>query len=786
MIRFTDEEAGKRADTLVKMIENAVRDRATRLEKLATIRKLYYGITDRVPRYVGQPNLHLPVLTEKIENIAPKEMNAFWGAEPHVHARKVGGKGNPEDARLTEEFQNWACETDIPNLYETMDIWFKNRHIDGTSVVKTYYRLAMRWTTVVTSAKHSWRAGETDYTGAEVPVDRKKTPFEIMAGVLGPTLVVRAIERNELDEESGLPTGTTYWEYDDGASSVEEAEAYEGLAFQVEFVEARRQYSNVRVTFSESPFVDEINLRIYRPIIVKDNVEVDNIDIENIVVPYRAKNLQEAPFVAHLYWLTYDEIERRRISEGWNLSKDDMEQVHASVTTTDEHEVLEDNRSLRDVVDRVTGHQPGTGQPRESLMKPYSSNKALMLEVYLQDDLNGDGEPEELIYQIPYGLGKIVHACHLDEVFPHGRRPFPELHSIPINGQFLSMSLAEYIAPINIEVDAIVNMVHETQELINTPWFFFVPAAFTVDPEVLLNLKPGAGIPVADINSVMLPKFPQEPLANLAAVDSLLLFADRLTVSPQATGSSQVRNAPRTARGTLALLSEGGIKIDSYIMAAQKGGWRELMHQIHGLYNSFGPDEKIFWVTGDPNPRRISRQAMAGRYEFTFSGNTVNTNRELKRTIAQTRYQLLITNPLYAMDPQALRALTLDLLRNMSEGINPEDLLPRIPGQGGTHPPYDQNTENQMMMQLVPVDPLSTDDHAEHMAKVQTLIQSPVFAQLPTEAVALIGNHFAMHSNMLVAQQPQRVPIAGQANNVPTQPTPGASGELSALEGGVA
>jgi hypothetical protein len=554
----------------------------------------------------------------------------------------------------------------------------------------------------------------------------------------------------------------------------------------IEFVEDRRQYAGVEVEFVPSPFVDEVNARVYRPVIAKDNVEVDNIDIENIVVPYRSKNLQEAPYVAQLYWLSYDEIKFRRRRGGWSLTEEDMVAIKNAVTTTDQQEVMPENRDLRDITDRAVGQQAGTGRSRKSALAPYSANKALIFEVYLRDDLNGDGEYEELIYQIPYGLEKVVYACHLDEQFPHGRRPFPEIHSIPVNGQFLSLSLAEFLAPINVEVNAIVNLVHENQELINNPWFFYVPAMFTIDPQMLTNLKPGMGVPVADINSVMLPKFPQEPLANLSAVDSLLLFADRLTVSPQAMGSSQVRNAPRTARGTLALLSEGGIKIDAYIMAAQKGGWRELMHQIHSLYAHFGSDEKVFWVTGDPTPRTLKRDALSGRFEFSFHGNSVNTNREVRRSIAQLRYQTLITNPLYAMDLNAMANLTRDLLRHFSEGIDIEELMPRVPGMGGTHPPYSQDAENQMMMQLVPVSVLPTDDHANHMTVVQKLLQSPVFEQLPPEAVALIGNHFTMHANLLQqqAQQGATAPGGNMANNQPTEMT-GAGGELSGLEGGV-
>jgi hypothetical protein len=261
------------------------------------------------------------------------------------------------------------------------------------------------------------------------------------------------------------------------------------------------------------------------------------------------------------------------------------------------------------------------------------------------------------------------------------------------------------LTPINLEVNAIVNMVNEAQELINNPFFFYVPHANTVDPEILSDIQPGEGIPVSDVNAVFFPKFPQEPLANLSAVDSMLLFADRLTISPQASGSNQTRNAPRTARGTLALLSESGIKTDVVITGLQKGGWKEVFHQIHKLYHAFGDQSKWFKVTGEKDPRRITPEEMRGHFDYTFHGNSVNTNREVLRSIAQVRYSTLIVNPLYSQDMNAMLALTADFLRHFGEGSDPDKLMPKLPGMGGTHAPMNQRTENQIMAAGRPLDP---------------------------------------------------------------------------------
>jgi hypothetical protein len=765
MIHLSDEEARDKGKELVQLIDADVRDRSGRAAKIKTIRQLYFGQTNRTLRYPGQVDMHLPVLTEKIEELVPKEMNAFWGSDPHVQAERVSGGGNPDMAKDAETHLNWACDTNIPDLFETMEIWFRNCHLDGTSVVKSWYNHAKRWTTLRQRAKNRWVAGDMDLANQPVPTDRVKVPYEILQDVFGPSVRVTGFSRASGTEPEDYAIVAVAGAED--AALTDYDEGLSGLQFEVEFREERRLFT-ATVTFHETEYMDEVELEIHRQIITKDNVEVDIVSFEDLIVPYRARNLQEAPRVAHQYWMSYKEFEHKRNSEGWNLDETDMTFIKNSVTTSDQHEQRNDERELKTIVDAQIGQDPTGSDTTTSQLKAYTNQKALVLEVYASDDLDGDGVPEEVIYQIPYGLGKIVHACYLEEEFPHRHRPFAELRDIPQANMFYALSQAEYLAPINIEVNAIINMVHEAQEIINNPWFFYVPAFFTIDPKQIRGLQPGQGIPVADINSVVFPHFPQQPLANLSAVDSLLLFADRLTVSPQVSGSSQVRNAPRTARGTLALLSEAGIKVDQYILAAQKGGWRELMYQIHALYYYFGPEEKYIYVTGNPKPYKIAKHALDGRYEFKFTGNTVNTNREMRRNISFQRYQALITNPLYAMDMRALRNLTLDFLRHNSEGANIDDLLPNPQGMGGTHPPYSQETENQMMMQMVPVGALPTDNHAQHMAAVQMLVRSPIFEQQPTEAVALIGSHFTQHAQLMLAQQQAgRAPIQGGANNQP-------------------
>jgi len=758
-IKLTDERAQKRGRVLVELIDHDIRTRQPMLSKIELIRSYYYGDVKRKLRYPGQVNLHLPVIAEKVEGLVPKMMNALFGAEPHVTLQRIGSDPDPDRTLLNEAYLNWAIEVDIPETYRRVQRWVRGSFLDGPSVIMPYYCYKTRNGVITVNLKNSWRAGESDLIGMEVPVDRPKLPVELLIEYFGPSVEITELTKDgiELNESNDV--------------------IYDGIIAIVNFVENRQRLTDVKVYFNDTKYIDEVELCIHREIIVSDHVRLDNIEFEDFIVPYHTFDPQEAERVTRQYWLTVENLEQRRENEGWNLTDADMAIVRGQARS-EKKEQRPDNQNLKDQVDTQIGENNTELAPTHEF-EPFNDNKILIFEVYTRDEI--DSKYYEVVYQIPACLEKIVCADYLEVLFPHRRRPFAVLHGVQTSDTFYTIPIAQWLLPINEEVDIIVNQVHEAQEIINNPFFFYEPLALADASELLNGLYPGLGIRTANAQGIQFPAFPQQPLANLSAVDSLLMFADRLTMSPQSVGSSQVRNAPRTARGTMALLSEAGAKVDTFIMEAQKDGWRELMYQIHGLYQHFGPEEKWFWVTGEAKPRKITKEDMDGRYEYIFSGNSVNTNREVRRSIAQLRYSTLANEPLYMQDMSARQALIEDFLRHNAEGTSIDRLRPRIQGQGGTHAPMPQDVELEMMRGGQIVEVLPTDDDTAHLKIIRQFMTNNQFEMLEPWQVALVAQHADAHAKAMMMKQAQgQLPgggNGGQANNVPTQ--------LSDLEGGV-
>jgi hypothetical protein len=751
------------------LIQGDMIDRKPYIMKLEKIREYYYGDIQRIKRYPGQPNLHLPVLTEKVENLVDKTMDAFYGSDPIVNVITPGNDVDPERTQLNEDFLNWNMEVKIPDSYRHIKRWVRGQYLDGPSIMMATYCYDTRTTVQSRFHKTWWRPGDIDLTGQEITTPRVKLPLEILMEEFGPGLQNAQLSKNSVTIGDG-----------------DEVE-FDGVQATISFIENRVLFDDVEVYFYGTKYVDEVELCVHRPTIIKDGVELVNVEVEDFIIPYRAWNIQDAPRVTRQYWLTIPEIEAKVAKGEWKLSENQVNSLKALATTSREETTsrrsIVKNNTLKIQRDAQVGEQT-VGPARSFGFEPFIDNRVLVFQVFCRDDI-GDGKTREVIYHMPAYLEYIARADYLEAVYPHGHRPFSVLHGVSIDDRFYTLPLSQWLYPINEECDTILNQTHEAQEIINNPFFFYESMSFGDDARLQNGLFPGQGIPVASTSGILFPQFPQQPLANLQSMDSLLLFADRLTLSPQSVGSSQVRNSPRTARGTLALLSESNSKVDGFITESQQSGWRELVYQIHSLLYHYGPDEQWFWVTGKKKPMRIARSDMDGRFEYIFRGNTTNTNKEVRRTIATQRFQMLAPDPAYMQNPVARHELILDYLRHNSEGVNIDRLDPGIPGTLGDHPPMDQNAEIELMLRGQDLNVLPSDNDAEHIAKIRQFMQGRFSESLQPWQIALLANHMNKHAMQMMQKQVQGSMQSVANPGVAPQNIPATGGELSGLEGGV-
>lgn len=778
MIDLTQEFAESRGRQLVGLIEQDILDSLDRYALIKESRALYDGTaTAGMPLpWPNASNINIPLIMEKTEGLVPMLCMAFWGIRPVVRVRRSPEEYNEQQTDAVEQYLNFVVEKDVPDSYETFECWMRDTVICGASPIKVYWAKDFRSVMERHTLKSAYEIGEIDALGNPVEEARFKSGLELLVEIFGPESAV-----------SGLVDGQMEGEGDDTREVV-------GTRWDVVFTQDRRVYTGV-VTFGSSDKVDEVIARVKRSIVAQDCACFDVLEIEDLILPYRAKNVQTASRVTQRYWVTIDDVEEKRRKGEWNLSDEDMEILRSSATVGPEDDHL--STGLDRQKDISLGEDKGPGA-EDTLDLPeefseYNKNKISVFMTFLSDfvEEGDDTDRFEVIYHIPYALRKIVRADYLDEEFPHGKRPFIIAKYLPKSNRSSAFGIGDQLAAINMECNTIINQINNHQELISNPFFFYEPHAFTGDASSVQRIAPGEGVPVNNVQGVLFPRFSQQPIVNMELMTSLLMFGDRVTVAPLQMGSTQMKNAPRTARGTLAVLGEGHVKTDMFIQRLQAGPWMELFEQLHGLHMELGSDEKWFYVTrkdGELKPNKISRAELRGRYEYYFRGNTTNTNREVLKNMAQVRYATLLSNPLYATSPQQMQNLVRDFLEWWGEGTDIDRLLPVLPGtEGFEHVPLKQEEENQSMRQGIPVSVLPTDDHAAHLAVMDRFEKTDGFALMPAHAVGIYATHRMAHQHMLRQQMAagQMPTQPGMGNNVSQQLGLGAEGnDQGVLEGG--
>lgn len=776
-MELSEEFRLKRGQLLCELVDQDVHDNWGRYAQVRESRALYYGTATAgmpVP-WEGASNIHLPVMQEKVETLVPMIMAAFWGVDPVVNVERSPDEYLPEQTDDVETFLNFVVTKDIPNLHETTECWIRNMGLDGMSVIKPYWERLHRDVSHIHTLKAMYDVNEPTAAGQPAPEARMKTAMEILVDIFGPTQaptgLIDAVQIGGPDPSEG-PIGSEWM-----LSFLEDRIMYHGYA---------RFMPGIRT--------DEVRVNVRRRVLERDGVCVDVLEYEDVIVPYRTADLQTADRVAQRYWLTMEEVEDRARSGEWSLTPDDLAILRARSTRS----YIGDGTDpmLQTQKDGVIGELTGVKTEKRNADKsfpPYDKNKIHVYMVYTTDTVEDGGERVEVIYHIPCALKKIVQADYLDEVYPHGKRPFICAKYLPMSDRWAALGIGDQLAAINLEINAVINYINNNQELINNPFYFYEPTAFNTDKEGIVKLRPGQGVPVLSVQGVSFPSFPQQPLANMQELSTLLMFGDRVTLSPLNAGSSQMKNAPQTARGTLALLGEGHIKTDMLITRLQRGPWTELIEQIFGLYQEFMPDEKWYYITrsdGARRPNRATKSMLRGRYEFTFKGNTVNTNREVMRSMAQVRYNMVMTHPDYATDFNVRREALRDLLKWWGDGVDVSRLIPQQVGMSGyDHPPMTQQQENKVLEMGVPVMVLPSDPHSDHLMNMDAFEKTQAFAIMPQYAVGLWAMHKRQHSEMLRAQMTTNTqPVGGNTgNNVPIQgmTLAGGGNELGMLEGGV-
>lgn len=283
-------------------------------------------------------------------------------------------------------------------------------------------------------------------------------------------------------------------------------------------------------------------------------------------------------------------------------------------------------------------------------------------------------------------LHGIIGAQKLAELYPDTptKRPIYEA-ALGQTGEYWPMGLPEMLWSIKQELTTNENLATQGGQFSVGPTGFYKPAS-GANPDVL-KITPGLLIPsnnpkedVAFFNINFNPEFPVLKQNNmLSLVEKLLGNMDF------STGREGGRpNAPRTARGTLALLSRGDLRVnfDTSFLLLDFG---KLLKRLWELCAMYAPASQFFRVTGEDAEgllksevkdgfASMTAEEFGGEFDFALQPATGIHAKEAAKDDLLQAFALALQLPIIQMNANAQWRLTRMALKPF--GIQLEKIMP--------------------------------------------------------------------------------------------------------------
>lgn len=662
----------------------------------------------------GASNITPPLIAKAVRALHSRVIGSIFHSDPLVHVIPVNTK-NRESARVREKYLNWQIRNDIRNFYRELNTAILEMIVQGTSFL-------MIWFERTRELLPEWKIVPKELPSqlAEIlnRVNPQKTDQEILEEVL-------------LDIRSTEMLGDH--------------------AYEVTHVDDGFEFTS-RVTIDwEDPAVREmeVSVTIEREVI-EEELKIRNVPTEDIVVPANATSTQRdsCHHLARIYWLYPNQVVRKwKSGEFHNLEKKDVDRLEQIVQGRDQG-LPNPVQETQEVLDWYQGVEFVNG------LAGVKEQKILLVEFFYPWDTDGDGLDEELVFHWIPALKKLATWDYLTIRYGHGRRPVIDFHFMPVTGRFYSLGLAELLEQLQAEAATLFNQMNDRGNLTNAP-YLLVEHNAGISPNVVKQLPPGSAIPVRNVDRIRPLEWSKESRNEFPILQSCYAFGEQVAgVGDISSGVQPNRpNAPRTARGTLALISESNILIDTHVLNVQFISLEELIHQIDALNRQFMPPEREFFILGEAQPVTITRDDLKDRVRFYFSGNTANTNTQVKQQIAQIIYSTLSVNPIFTGQVVELPETIIRAQYNLAEFFAREF----IPGKDATFllPPVDE-----LIQTAVQVQQARTQGIQEREARMQEAGREGQRAELEAELLTTIvkesGNDRRAELQALSRSQPGR------------------------------
>jgi hypothetical protein len=544
-----------------------------------------------------------------------------------------------------------------------------------------------------------------------------------------------------------------------------------------------KKFESGQVVFSLKIESQELQADVWKRETIFDGARINDIKLEDLVVANTEASLEAIPFFGVRMFVSIPDY-RQGIEDGFFIDWGEEENRRIATTT---------DIRVGDVIGtQVTNIQDATIGTDSKDSYSYSPVRK-WLEVYRYEgwwvwDDSGDTYNYDKILQpatqicvwvVPRAR-RIIKIERLEDLNKDAKRSGVKFEFIREPGRFYPMGLAEWVRHSQAELDAIHNQRLDAGLLFNVPFGFYKPTA--IGKGEVIKIEPGKLFPVADPQGVNMPRSNWQPSFSFAEEGLVKRYAGEQAGLTEASIGQPVtkRQSASEFVGTASALDLRTEDIVDGLLRSLS----ELLYRILGLYQQFGPRERIFRVGGEEGvqlTKRFERDRLQGKILLEMSGNLQQINEQLQKQVAVDMMQILL-NEIFIQSgivgPDTMYAAIKQIAKYMHYNDVPLH-KPDLPPQSDA-PDVE---EKQMFAGQKPIGPSISENINEHLHHhSMTMADSRLMESWTDESRQLLQQHVqatlqAQQAKQLLIQQQMAMAAQAQTTFAEKGIRPGKSGD---------
>ncbi len=500
--------------------------------------------------------------------------------------------------------------------------------------------------------------------------------------------------------------------------------------------------------------LDKMRLRadIWRREVVFDGARINYVSLEDLIVVNTDRDIDKLPFFGvRLFYSMADY--RQGLQDGFfiDYGEEETKRILAHSDNKQGTAIQQPITDLQDSEEGTDSRDLSSDTPSHRMIECYRWEGWWYWDQEHDEYENMLAPATQICAWVDPDSRMLLKVARLEDLNKDGKRSGVKFGFMEEPGRFFPMGLAEWVRHIQYVLNAISNQRVDAGLISNVPWGFYKPGA---GMKGTIRMEPGVFHPFAGgSDSIIMPRNNWNP--TFGVQEEMLqrhYGMEQAGLSEAAVGHPTSKRQSATEFMTVAAALD--LRTED-VLERLLESLKELLTRVLGLYQQFGPQERIFRVGGEGGvqiTKRFERDRLQGKILLTMCGNVSLINEQVRRETAMNMFALLM-NPILSQMQIVAPDTTYQAIKLIAKLSNYEDVplhKPKTPAMSDA-PDVE---EKQMFSGQKPTGPTmgeNSDEHYQHHA--MTMADSKLMESWSPIARQLLEQHMQATLQMRDAQQ---------------------------------